>query len=262
MKRSMQDLLKHIKNRRSTLLEQGYDEYQLHQLRIDVRRLRGLLRFEDAHEAWQLRREWAYLISHTNGMRDWDTLAARVDDLPENERPVGLVDTVTATRERIWKKVRMALKGDGWEDTGQRTKKFLKRRVIDENAPPDAETSLAEANARLGRAWARAQEHDSNRAWHKLRIAVKDLRYNLDTLGEDSSDQRIGLCKELQEQLGTWHDSIIHRDLLEDINRELGKDEISAKQGVTRLQEQLAREGTQCLEKARHILTDRGSLLS
>ena len=261
MKRSLQDLLKHIKDRRSALLKDDYDEHQLHQLRVNVRRLRGLLRFEDSHEAWQLRREWGYLISHTNSMRDWDTLAARVDELPENEQPVGLVDTLTATRQRIWRKIRKSLKSDDWKDTARRTRAYLKHRVADEHPPPDANAIIREASARLSEAWARAQEQDNNRAWHKLRIAVKDLRYSLDMLGEDASDQRIDLCKELQAQLGTWHDSIIHRDLLDEIDRELGKDELAAKQSIERLQNQLKLDGAQCLKEARHILTNRGSLL-
>lgn len=226
-----------------------------------MRRLRGLLRFEDAHEAWQLRREWGYLISHTNSMRDWDTLAVRVDEIPDNEQPVALVDTVTAARRRIWNGARMALKGDGWQDAAQRTLHYLEHRTIQQDTAPDAETAIEEASSRLDRAWSRAQERDSNRAWHKLRIAVKDLRYSLDMLGEDSSDARIEVCKELQTQLGSWHDSVIHRGLLDEIDRELGRDEIAARDGVERLQAQLEHEGERCLQNARDILMARASLL-
>ena len=65
MRKTQVELLETIKSRR-TALSLEYDEYALHQLRVAVRRLRSLLRFEEAPEAWQLRREWGYLISQTN----------------------------------------------------------------------------------------------------------------------------------------------------------------------------------------------------
>ena len=256
----MLELLKQIEVLRAALLE-DYEEDELHQLRVRVRRLRGQLRFEGSPEALGLRWAWGSLISHTNGMRDWDTLAARVNALPENELPVGLANPLTDTRQRIWKKTRRSLESRDWENSVRRTRAFLQHRAAVEHEATDTEARIEEAGARLRRAWTRAQKHDNSKAWHKLRIAVKDLRYSLDMLGEDSTDQRIDICKELQTQLGTWHDSIVHRRLLEEIGEQLGENETVARQGVKRLRKLLKREGKQCLQWASDILTNQGSRL-
>jgi CHAD domain-containing protein len=260
LKRSLQELLSKVESRRNALLSE-YDECELHQLRVAVRRLRGLLRFEDEPEAWQLRREWGYVVSHTNAARDWDTLASRVENLPAEYQPVVLTDTLEQTRERVWQKVITRLQEDDWEETARRTRKYLKRRVADDRHPPDSAEAAREASLRLQRAWAHAREHDNNRAWHKLRIAVKDLRYNLDTLADGDVSPALELCKTLQETLGQWHDTIIHRDLLSEIDAELGKDEHAASKAVGKLLDSLEQEGRQCLSQANQLLVGGDVLL-
>ena len=261
MKRTLEELLQQIKARRAKLLEEDYDEYQLHQLRVTTRRLRGLFRFEDNPDAWQLRREWGYLISHTNRLRDLDTLATRLEQVPEAMRPISLVDTLSSVRSREWQLTRKSLKNDGWAESQQRTRDYLEHQLGDQDKEPDATTTIHEATGRLNRAWRRAREQNDKRAWHKLRIAVKDLRYSLDAFTEDAADPRIAICKELQEELGDWHDAVIHGSLLEELDRELGRDETAAREGVARLQEDLRLEGEACLKKAHYVLTARGSQL-
>ncbi|MCZ6830355.1 MAG: CHAD domain-containing protein, partial [Gammaproteobacteria bacterium] len=70
---ALQQLAAEIEHRRSALLTHYRDE-DLHQLRITIRRLRGLLRQQDNPEALQLRRDWGKLADQTNPARDWDTL--------------------------------------------------------------------------------------------------------------------------------------------------------------------------------------------
>lgn len=260
MKEDLTELVKTISARRNALLQE-YSEYDLHQLRVAVRRVRTLLRFESHPEAWQLRREWGFLVSHTNPARDWDTLAERLDDLPEEEQPVGLVAAVNRQRDKVWKDVLRTLRNPQWEDTHTRMQAYLDRGVDPEHEPVDGEDIIRDASNRVNQAWERAQERGDNRAWHKLRIAIKDLRYSLDTLSQSSVDEPIELCKQLQDKLGIWHDSIIHRELLQVVDRELAPDEKSAKDAAAELDTDLFAEGVKCLKEARHTMAARAQLL-
>ncbi len=259
MKDSLGELIKTISARRNALQEE-YTEYDLHQLRVAVRRMRGLLRFEESPEAWQLRREWGYLVSHTNPARDWDTLAERLEELPENEQPVGLMAAVERHREKVWKDVLRALRNPQWDETTARMESFIS--VADpEREEVEPEQVIREASLRVNQAWERAQERGDSQAWHKLRVAIKDLRYSLDTLSQTDVDEPIALCKLLQEQLGTWHDSIMHRGLLTMVDRDLGPDERSAKDAAAELNTDLFAEGMKALKEARHTMAARAQLL-
>jgi CHAD domain-containing protein len=172
-----------------------------------------------------------------------------------------LQDAVEKKRKQIWRRTRQSLNSDDWGKTLHRTRSYLGRHP-DEQAPQDGGTvSIDEASKRLARAWARARTRDSDRAWHKLRIAVKDLRYSLDTLAPDLVDYRIELCIALQAQLGTWHDSIVHRELLQELEKSLNSDAGETLGAVQQLQATLVREGSQCLAVARKLLTDSEELL-
>lgn len=260
MKNTLEGLVKQIAARRKALLKE-YSEYDLHQLRVAVRRLRSLLRFEEQPQAWQLRREWGYLISHTNPARDWDTLASRIDELPEDQQPVGLMSAVERHRNECWQQVLDSLRDDSWEATRKRTEAYLDEAIDGSREPPEPEQVIADASARVNHAWERAREHADARSWHKLRIAIKDLRYSLDSLQGGSVREPIELCKLLQQELGTWHDSIVHRDLLKQLDRELGSQERAAREAIAGLDTDLFAEGMKCLREARHMMGARSKLL-
>ena len=260
MKNDLAELVNTIGARRNALL-QDYSEYDLHQLRVAVRRVRTLLRFEAQPEAWQLRREWGFLVSHTNPARDWDTLAERLDDLPEEEQPVGLVAAVQRQRDKVWKEVLVTLRDSQWETTHARMRAYLDRATDPEHDPVDGEQMISDASDRVNQAWERARERGDNHSWHKLRIAIKDLRYSLDTLSQASVDEPVELCKQLQDRLGIWHDSIIHRELLQVVDRELGPDEKSARDAAAELDTDLFAEGLKSLKEARHTMAARAQLL-
>jgi CHAD domain-containing protein len=260
VKNTLADLVKHIAARRKALLNE-YSEYDLHQLRVTVRRLRTLLRFEEQPQAWQLRREWGYLISHTNPARDWDTLAARIEELPDEQQPVSLMSAVERHRQSVLKDVLFSLRDKKWDSTRRRTMDYVKESVEGDRAPPTPEHILDEASGRVNEAWERARTRADARSWHKLRIAVKDLRYSLDTVGQGAVREPIELCKLLQKELGNWHDTIVHRDLLKVIERELGQEEKAALAALAELETGMFDEGIQCLKEARHMMGARAKLL-
>ena len=113
----------------------------------------------------------------------------------------------------------------------------------------------------MNHAWAYAQKHDEPRAWHKLRIAIKDLRYSLNSLSQTDVDEPIELCKRLQDLLGTWHDSIIHHQLLQIVDRDLAPDEKAAKDAAAELDTDLFAEGMKALKETRHVMAARQQLL-
>ncbi len=260
MKEALGKLLVQIQARREALLAE-YSEYDLHQLRVSVRRLRGLLRFEAHPDAWQLRREWGFLASQTNPARDWDTLAARIEDLPEDQQPVGLLSAVERHRDRIWKQVLTALRDPQWEQTGRSMGAYIDSYVEDQRPPVEQEAAIREASLRVSQAWEYLSSHDEPRAWHKLRIAIKDLRYSLDSLSQTEVDEPIELCKRLQDLLGTWHDSVIHRQLLDLVDKDLANDEKAAKEVLAELHTDLFAEGMKSLKETRHVMAARQQLL-
>ena len=70
----MKKLTRRLEKRRRALLDH-YDEEDLHQLRITLRRMRGRLEGTDDKERRQLRKDLGALADTTNPARDWDTLA-------------------------------------------------------------------------------------------------------------------------------------------------------------------------------------------
>ncbi|MEE4661184.1 MAG: CHAD domain-containing protein [Halieaceae bacterium] len=260
MKVTLGELLDSIVRRRAALLN-DYSEYDLHQLRVSVRRLRSLLRFEDLPTAWQLRREWGFLISHTNPARDWDTLAERLDALPEDQQPVALMQAVEERRDKVWKDALRSLRNAQWEDSAQRMREYIDQTLDSERKPPDPTVLIEEARTRVNQAWERAQAEGDTRSWHKLRTAFKDLRYNLEALPPGSVDEPVALCERMQDLLGVWHDSLMHRELLQDIARSIPADERSAREAIANLDTELFAQSMRCLKEARHVMAARAQLV-
>ncbi len=260
MKDTLAQLQDQIAARRSALLEE-YSEYDLHQLRVAVRRLRGQLRFEPHPDAWQLRKEWGFLISQTNPARDWDTLFARIEELPEDQQPVGLISAVERHQQTVWDGVISSLRDAQWQTTARRQQAYIDNHVEETRAPLEQKKSIQEAGMRVNMAWNYAEKNDEPRAWHKLRIAIKDLRYSLDSLSQTEVDEPIELSKRLQDLLGTWHDSIIHRGLLKLVDADLAPDEKAAKAAVKGLDTDLFAEGMKALKETRHVMAARRQLL-
>ncbi|MEM0953619.1 MAG: CHAD domain-containing protein [Pseudomonadota bacterium] len=260
MKATLTELLENVVLRRQALLDE-HSEYDLHQLRVSVRRLRSLLRFEEQPGAWQLRREWGYLISHTNPARDWDTLAERLDNLPQDQQPVALIEVVDGHRRQIWKDVVRSLRNQAWDETASHMSAYLEKAFEDERAPPGPDSQIGEARVRVEQSWQRAQANGDNRSWHKLRSAIKDLRYNLESFPPGTVDEPVALCERIQEHLGAWHDCLMHRELLQVVDREMPANERSAREAIARLDTELFAESMRCLKETRHVMAARAKLL-
>lgn len=195
-------------------LSNGYAEESLHRFRIRLRRLRSLLRHDTSRKVRELRCQLGKLARCSNTARDWDTLVsraratlsppdfARVQPLLEARQAESHLPVVDMLRSERWQQARRALK------------KIIKAHGAALSVDLRSDAELCWARQRVSRAWRAVQDVGTDRAWHKLRITLKDLRYRLKALPAHqrtaSIDGALALSKRLQQSLGVWHDSVVH----------------------------------------------------
>jgi len=74
--------------------------------------------------------------------------------------------------------------------------------------------------ARIALAYARTVNDD--RAWHKFRIAVKEVRYVAEASRFDPASAEfvatvVDTCKKVQALLGSWHDTVVQLNILAEL---------------------------------------------
>ena len=248
-----------IRRRRSALLK-DYNEEDLHQLRVNIRRLRVFLAHCAGDETLDLRRQWGRLMRYTNSARDWDTCI----NVAGASLPTSAFDSLYPAMSQRQEDARalalQAVRSADWEAHVARWYKFLD--TAPDFSTADYETALAAARTRIGTAWSEAGNNDDRRSWHKLRIAIKGLRYLVDSNPEFQirHEELISLCKELQTDLGNWHDTVVHGRLLEELIVS-GDVDNSTLAATDRLASMQAESCAACLASARSTLAERASLL-
>ena len=231
---------RNLKSRRKALLEK-YEDEDLHQLRINIRRARALLKSQSDKPSAALRKDWGRLAQKTNAARDWDTLAIYAAGVLPSPHWRTLQPLVEAYRHQAHEKVLETLRSPGWHTTQSRWNKLVKG----SGTKAFAEVTLVGGNRNVAKralkAGRRAMTRGDERGWHKFRIAIKNLRYRLDysSLKGDRRKDKLKaikkICKQLQDELGNWHDTVIHRNLLAQIadDPEVGGDtEVKAALGA------------------------------
>jgi CHAD domain-containing protein len=253
---------------RSSLLA-GYHDEDLHQLRVTLRRMRSSLRDRPGGEARDLRQQLGALACATNSARDWDTLVASAGGLLRPEQYRALQALLHDRRETAHVEVYRMLHSHRWlaalrcwQTLVHTTGVAADSRDI---APGKLDTKLQRAAAAGRKAIAR----DDDRSWHKLRIAIKELRYKLDsftpnTFNPDSVTRRpqesfnAGLldeCKTLQTLLGDWHDTVVHRQLLDGLaDQGLLEPATPPGRAASAMQQALVIQGRQSLEQIKRRL--------
>jgi len=256
-----------LKSRRKALLRQ-YDSEELHQLRVAIRRIRGLLKQRDGDEPRAIRKALGRLARQTNAARDWDTFARyALETLDENGgravQPL-LQRQLAAAHDETLK----MLASDEWSTTMGQWKQYLKQEGAQSFSLSSATGELEEVREKASAAKNQALASRDDRDWHAFRIAIKDLRYTLDTLDPAEQAARkqvkaaIKLCKKLQDDLGCWHDTVVHRRLLGQLE---AMPEAAAEAGVGRAIEALGSairtRGEACLDSAMKTLAGKPALL-
>ena len=220
--KKVRKITRKLKARRRALLRQ-YDSEDLHQLRVAIRRIRGLLKQRTGKEPRAIRKALGRLARQTNAARDWDTFAEyalQTLDEPSGQalRPL-LQRRLTAAHDEALQ----MLASDDWSTAMSQWKRYLKaedaKSFSRSAATGDIDTVREKALSAKNHALASGDDRD----WHAFRIAIKDLRYNLDTLAPEEPavcmqvKAAIDLCKKLQNDLGCWHDTVVHRRLLAEL---------------------------------------------
>ena len=260
-------ITRELKTRRTLLLER-YDNEDLHQLRINIRRLRGTLKGNSRPRARKLRREWGIIAQCTNAARDWDTLATYADKSLSPTVRLQLHPLIAQYCTSAHDKVLAMLKSKEWDHALKHWQKLADRNGDSLFlAGPDIPEAIKNAT-RARRASLRALTREDEGSWHKFRIAIKDLRYTLDNQdltqkkAREQAKPTIKLCRRLQESLGDWHDHVVHRTLLARLadNPPASEDDDLAA-ALKSLQTTNHNRGSHSLKKVKKLLQAKGHLL-
>ncbi len=262
------DITSDLKARRKRLLKR-YDAEDLHQLRVDIRRLRSALKLAGTDEALRLRKAWGRIAGSTNPARDWDTFAQYTEKALEPERQKAIEPLLAHQLHKVHKQVEKTLLSPRWSAALGDWKTYESRKIAAPAPEPAFASRVEPARRRVDAARALALARGDEASWHGLRIAVKELRYTLDNLRpEHPPEQRqlragIGLCKQLQAELGDWHDTVIHAGLVEKLARAaIVNEDGPARETLQVLSDRIHRHGIDCLAAARGTLDADGTLLA
>lgn len=220
-------------------LRHGYDSARLYELRVAIRRVRSLLKHRGSKRARRLRRTWGGLAAATNRARDWDVFLATSEQLlgpAELEEFRHLIGTPLQSSHDA---VTRMLACSPWHAHQEEWKRFLQRaRKHDgkhHGAAAAPAAALEAAVARGGVALATALKVDDDAAWHKFRIAVKEVRYTAEREPHPAGEPIAGgtaavidSCKALQSLLGGWHDCVVQLQLLEHLGHSVLAEELRA----------------------------------
>ena len=214
-------LSKKLAERRQRLLER-YDPEDLHALRVTLRRIRSRLKQLPGKKAARLRQELRVLADATNAARDWDTLLASAGQLLSAQQLATLQATLEQRQLAARENVTRMLQSASWSATFERWEDYEQTHAgVPGKAVSQRRRKLARTVRKLATARTRALAEGSEKHWHKLRIAIKDLRYQVDATPKRARTAReadmLALCKQLQVSLGEWHDAVVHTRLLREL---------------------------------------------
>jgi CHAD domain-containing protein len=257
------NLLLRLRVTRGALLRQ-YEDDSLHQLRVALRRVRSMLRHIDSDPAQALRRDLGHLADATNAARDWDTLAnrARASLKPRDFQSVR--PWLEENRAAAHQQVLQMLRSDEWAQVIGRLEECIEHGELAAALASHRSADIARAKQDASRAWSKVQSADDNKHWHKLRLAIKELRYTFDSVPRNSQDapkpKLIKYCKRLQDALGTWHDTVLHVRMVEKFAHGFdGEAESDLRDMLKRWCKRMKREASDALDDARSLLAGKGS---
>lgn len=256
-------ITRELRKRRTRLLSQ-YDDEDLHRLRVYIRRARALLKQYPDDQSKAIREEWRTLADKTNAARDWDTLAIYVDRTLAPEQRRAILARVHRCREAARDRAIEALRCDNWDTTWRHWLEWADDGEKEATAlvpTLDSRDMLQAARTAANHALSLQDE----RSWHKLRIAIKNLRYSLDSPSAKSSWKKHKrkalkrLCRQLQEQLGDWHDTVVHGRLIKSLLDDVPADDSGNEKDVLRpVLSEIESRRQRCLEASVGLIEAEG----
>lgn len=248
------------------VLSNGYAEEPLHRFRVILRRLRSLLRYDTSSKVRKLRCQLGKLARATNSARDWDTLVRRARESLSARDFARVQPLLEQHQSESHLPVLHMLHFERWPDARRALKKVIKAHGAALPVELHGDVELSRAKRRVNRTWRAVQAGGTDRARHKLRIAIKGLRYRLKTLPTQQRTASIiaalALGKRLQESLGAWHDSVVHVQLVQELCDAADVQGHPDLLGILRTwREQMQREAQDAMDVASAELTANGGVL-
>jgi triphosphatase len=223
--------------------EDGRDPEGIHQLRVSLRRLRSaldLMRLAGSlGKVEALRSEASWLARNLSAARDWDifkkgTLPTIAKNCPSITGFDALGDVAEEYRSTAYDRVRVTLADRRCARFVIELGGWIEARGWRSDVPPENLAQLAEPainfagrilSERHNKALKRGRRFKSLSAdeRHRLRLAIKKLRYAVDFLlpmyGQRKSTKRFfGKLADLQEELGSYNDMATTTALLAGLN--------------------------------------------
>jgi CHAD domain-containing protein len=204
----------------SAALRQGYQVEQLYALRVAMRRLRSMLKPIGSTRSRRFRKTWGGFATVTNRARDWDVFLLAACDVLSAAQYAAFerrhAGDIGACREAVIELVHST----HWRRELNDWQQYLQHPNGGEHESAQAVDPLQQALGRARAALAAALELNDERSWHKLRIAVKEVRYQAESEEDGPMPDRaraelLEQCKVLQSLLGGWHDSVVQLQMLE-----------------------------------------------
>ncbi len=209
-----------------------HDPSSIHQMRVAMRRLRSALYGvrdllpEAEYEFVRVRLK--YLLQSLGAARDWEVLTERISELNDEDELEGhaenvqraanakkrqaLVRAVDAVGSR--KNTKTALEAMRWFEDLPASRHGRKLKTKAKAAAADILNELFDRVRRRGRHF----EEQSVGDRHRLRIACKNLRYNVELFGalygKRKAERFLAQLKPVQDDLGHLNDVSRARDLL------------------------------------------------
>jgi inorganic triphosphatase YgiF len=211
------------------------DPASIHQMRVAMRRLRsalyGVRDLLPEAEYESVRVKLKYLLQSLGAARDWEVLTERISELDDEDEREGqaenvqraanaekrqaLVRAVDALASR--KNTQAALEAMRWFEDLPTARHGRKLKTKAKAAAAGILTELFDRVRRRGRNF----EEQSVGDRHRLRIACKNLRYNVELFGalygKRKAERFLARLKPVQDDLGHLNDVSRARDLLGDL---------------------------------------------
>lgn len=273
MTKKIRKVTRDLKSRRKALLE-SYNADDVHQLRVNIRRIRGLLKHQHHNKAKALRGDWKQLARQTNAARDWDTFALYTSETAATDEIQQLLPLLQRYQKRSRRRVLRALRSREWSVTFKKWKSHLrktdkKQKTHEKSfAKPSLVARIESAQRRAKEARYQALNWGDEASWHRFRIAIKDLRYTLDNHDPESDEQRtrikaaIRLCRQLQNALGDWHDTVVHRQLLSKLAEDPQvQKEDGLRRAINALGDRIRTRADACLNRVTDTLDQNDTIL-
>jgi CHAD domain-containing protein len=256
-------LLQSLEANRRAILSGDEDPERLHQLRVSMRKMRVLfsLLHDFFDESWRKKRRKSLgkLMRATGPLRDLDVALERfrtsADDLEERERRglEAFVAILTAERDAERRRLPELLDSTIFAAECEALRNFIEGKtigVLTEQGRIPALPALAPILKKLHRKILRDGERlgksSPDRAYHRLRIQVKKLRYLLEffapILDLRATVEELERLKTLQTLLGEHQDLTVQRNRLASVLKEKDLSDPEIREGLRVLRRRMKRE--------------------